>query len=110
MPGARRLNVTRSTTQFRESPSLFNPRFVAGVKSLIPAGLYSKLDPFEASIETFVRGVAAEIPPGKRVLDAGAGEGRFKSFFQHAEYVGVDFAQGDRSWNYSGLDVIGRLE
>ena len=27
-------------------------------------------------------------------IDAGAGEGRFKSFFAHAEYDGVDFAQG----------------
>ena len=79
-------------------------------KSLVPSALYKKLDPFEASIETFVRGVAAEIKPGERVLDAGAGEGRFKPFFAHAEYVGVDFAQGDPSWNYSGLDVIGRLE
>lgn len=83
---------------------------MALAKKSIPAALYSKLDPFEASIEAFVRGVAAEIPQGKCVLDAGAGEGRFKSLFRHTQYVGMDFAQGDPSWNYSGLDVLGRLE
>jgi SAM-dependent methyltransferase len=89
---------------------LFNSRLLGLLKSSIPHGLYNKLDPFEASIETFVRGIAAEIKPGKRVLDAGAGECRFKSYFAHTEYVAIDFAQGDPSWNYSRLDVIGRLE
>jgi SAM-dependent methyltransferase len=54
--------------------------------------------------------VAAEVKPGKRVLDAGAGECRFKSLFPHAEYVAVDFAQGNPGWDYSRLDVIARLE
>lgn len=79
-------------------------------RSLVPHGLYRKLDPFEAAIEDFVRDVAAEVRDGERILDAGAGEGRFKAFFGHADYVGIDFAQGDPSWNYSGLDAIGRLE
>jgi SAM-dependent methyltransferase len=83
---------------------------MALMKSLVPHGLYQKLDPFEASIETFVRGVSAEVAAGKRVLDAGAGECRFKPFFQQAEYVAIDFAQGDPSWNYSHLDAIARLE
>jgi SAM-dependent methyltransferase len=76
----------------------------------VPSGLYRRLDPFESSIEDFVRDVAKNIPAGERVLDAGAGEGRFMPFFRHTRYVGVDFAQGDRSWDYSKLDVIGRLE
>jgi SAM-dependent methyltransferase len=83
---------------------------MALMKSLVPRSLYQKLDPFEASIEAFVQGVSAEVAPGKRVLDAGAGECRFKPFFQQAEYVGIDFAQGDPSWNYSRLDTIARLE
>jgi SAM-dependent methyltransferase len=80
------------------------------VRRFLPSGLYQRLDPFEASIDAFVRGVAAEIPAGQRVLDAGAGEGRFKSFFTHTAYVGIDFGQGDKSWDYSRLDVIGKLE
>ncbi len=89
---------------------MFNPRLMGVARSIVPRGLYRKLDPFEAAIDDFVRGVAREIRAGKRVLDAGAGESRFKEFFAHTEYVGIDFAQGDRSWNYSRLDVIGRLE
>src|SRR5215813_7416237 len=110
MRAARRSNATRSTIPSREFQSLFNRRLLAVLKKLVPSGLIQKLDPFEASIETFVRGIASEIPAGKRVLDAGAGECRFKDLFAHAEYVGIDFAQGDASWNYSRLDVIGRLE
>ena len=83
---------------------------MAVAKRLVPSGLYEKLDPFEAAIEKFVREIAAGIPAGKRVLDAGAGEGRFKSYFAHTEYVGIDFAQGDASWDYSKLDAIARLE
>jgi SAM-dependent methyltransferase len=82
----------------------------ATARRFLPAGLYRRLDPFEATIEDFVRGVAAEIPPGRRVLDAGAGEGRFKPLFAHTAYVGIDFAQGDKSWDYSKLDVVGKLE
>jgi len=89
---------------------LFSPRLLALLKSVVPRALYKKLDPFEASIENFVRGVAGEIPAGKRVLDAGAGQCRFKELFRHVEYVAVDFAQGDPKWNYSHLDAIGRLE
>jgi SAM-dependent methyltransferase len=83
---------------------------MAAAKRLVPSGLYQKLDPFESAIEAFVRDIAAGIPAGKRVLDAGAGEGRFKSFFAHTEYVGVDFAQGDPSWDYTKLDAVARLE
>src|SRR5260370_21546139 len=83
---------------------------MAGAKRLLPSALYEKLDPFESAIQSFVRTVATEIPAGRRVLDVGAGEGRFKSLFAHTEYVGIDFAQGDPSLDYSKLDVIGRLE
>jgi SAM-dependent methyltransferase len=110
MPAGRLSNAIRFIVLFSESDSLLNARLLAAVKRLIPSSLYKRLDPFEASIETFVRGVGAEIPAGQRVLDAGAGEGRFKSFFAHTHYVGVDFAQGDPSWNYSELDAVGRLE
>lgn len=49
------------------------------------------------------------IGEGALVLDAGAGEGQYKRFFSHARYVALDFAQGDITWDYSGLDVIGDL-
>ena len=89
---------------------MLDPRVTGFSRKLIPRALYKKLDPFEASIESFVREVASSMPPGKLVLDAGAGEGRFKPLFEHTGYVGVDFAQGDPAWNYSRLDLVGRLE
>src|SRR5438128_10188276 len=89
---------------------MFSPRLVLTLKRLLPASLYKRLDPFETAIESFVRTVAAEIPAGKRVLDAGSGEGRFKPLVLHAEYVGIDSTQGDPSGDYSKGDFIVRLE
>lgn len=89
---------------------MFSPKFIALAKRVVPKPLYDKLDPFEASIRSFVSEAAARTPPKARVLDAGAGECRFKPFFVHAHYLSLDFAQGDPKWNYSNLDVIGRLE
>jgi SAM-dependent methyltransferase len=73
---------------------LFDPRLTAGAKKLIPTGLYHRLDPYAAAIDGFVRGVAAEIPEGMRVLDVCLAEDRFKQLFGHAKYVGVDFGRG----------------
>ena len=78
MPAALRSNAIRFTIRSSEFPSLFNPRLSAAAKRLIPSGLYEKLDPSKQPSRHFVRGVAAEIPAGKRVLDAGAGEGPFQ--------------------------------
>lgn len=89
---------------------MFNPKFLGTAKRIIPTSLYERLDPFEASTCSFVRSVAAGLPSGTQVLDAGAGEGRFKPLFRNARYVGVDSAQGNSEWNYSTLDVIGKLE
>lgn len=53
---------------------------------------------------------ARQLPAGSRVLDAGAGEGRFQELFAHTKYLGVDLAVGDSAWNYSGLDAINSLD
>jgi SAM-dependent methyltransferase len=79
-------------------------------RRVIPSGLFRRLDPFETAIRDFVESVALSTRSGALVLDAGAGECRFKPPFTHAAYVGVDFAQGDPTWNYSKLDVVARLE
>ena len=65
---------------------------------------------FEASIEAAVSQFAQASPRGVRVLDAGAGETAHKHYFAAQRYVGLDLGIGDRSWNYSGLDVLGDLE
>jgi SAM-dependent methyltransferase len=43
------------------------------------------------------------------VLDAGAGEARFKSSFLNHLYVALDSGVGDSSWDYSLVDVHGDL-
>jgi SAM-dependent methyltransferase len=65
---------------------------------------------FEASIEDAVGNFAQSSPRGIRVLDAGAGEGAHKHYFAAQRYCGLDLGIGDRSWNYSDLDVLGDLE
>jgi SAM-dependent methyltransferase len=64
---------------------------------------------FEAAIEDAVAGFAANLPPGARVLDAGAGELRHARYFSRQRYCGVDLAVGDRAWDYSRLDAIADL-
>lgn len=46
-----------------------------------------------------------QIPAGSRILDAGAGEQRFRSFCTHLNYVAQDFGQYDGSGNESGLQM-----
>ena len=89
---------------------MFSPGFLAPLKRILPAALVDRLDPFEAATRRFVVNVGSTTPAGARVLDAGAGECRFKPAFSHAKYVGVDFAQGDSGWDYSRLDAVAMLE
>jgi len=63
----------------------------------------------EAEIEDAVAGLARRLPPGVRVLDAGAGENKYQHHFAQQRYCGVDLAVGDAAWNYSRLDAIADL-
>jgi len=71
----------------------------------LPRPLRRLLDPHTEAIDDFVREGVRFIGAGGRVLDAGAGEGRFRRFFSSAQYVGVDLAVGDVLWDYSAIDV-----
>ncbi len=64
---------------------------------------------FEAAIEDAVRDFAETLAIGSLVLDAGAGEGAYKTYFGRHRYCGVDLAIGDHTWNYAGLDVLADL-
>ncbi len=56
------------------------------------------------------------IPAGTRILDAGAGEQKYKKFCKHLEYVSQDFGRyngiGDskglqtKNWDTRGIDII----
>ena len=57
-----------------------------------------------------------QIPSGGRILDAGAGEQRFRPYCQHLDYVSQDFAQyvpdqqaeglHMKQWDYGDLDIV----
>lgn len=80
------------------------------LRGRIPRWLDRYLWFFETAIEDAVSGFAASLPPNARVLDAGAGEGRYRDRFHGVRYTGVDLAVGDATWNYGKLDVLGDLE
>lgn len=58
----------------------------------------------------------AQVSPGSRILDAGAGERKFMEFCNHLNYVAQDFAQYDGKgdarglqtgvWDQSKLDIV----
>lgn len=64
---------------------------------------------FETAIEDHVKQLAAVLPAGARLLDAGAGEARYKHHFPKTRYIGVDLAVGDTQWDYSGIDALADL-
>jgi SAM-dependent methyltransferase len=73
---------------------------------IIPEWFRRRIEPDTFAIYDFVKEASRSIAPGSWVLDAGAGQGRFKPDFVHTRYVGVDLAVGDPSWDYSNLDAI----
>ncbi|MFN9297356.1 MAG: class I SAM-dependent methyltransferase [Acidobacteriota bacterium] len=81
----------------------------AGLRSLVPPWLRRQVFHFETLILEHVTAFAAQLPPQARLLDAGAGEGQYKKFFPRQQYLGLDLAIGDTSWNYSSLDTLGDL-
>lgn len=65
---------------------------------------------FEATIDDAVCRFAASLADHARVLDAGAGEGKFATVFARQQYIGVDLGIGDTDWNYARLDTLADLE
>ncbi len=64
---------------------------------------------FEVEIAERVAAFAKALPEGARMLDAGAGEGKYAHYFNRQRYCGVDLAVGDAAWDYSRLDVLADL-
>ena len=70
----------------------------------------------EVNRERWVQNVLSSIPAGSRILDAGAGEQKYKPFCAHLKYVSQDFARyngkGDGSgfqtgsWEQGKLDIV----
>lgn len=89
---------------------MLNRGFRRRVEALLPRFLLRAINPFETLADEAVAEFADGLPEGARVLDAGAGECRFEPLFARQQYVAIDRAIGDASWDYSRLHVLGDLE
>lgn len=72
--------------------------------------LRNLIDAESKRISDFIRSSASEIARDSIVLDAGAGECRFKAFFKDHQYIAVDAAYGDETWDYSNIDIVSSLD
>lgn len=81
----------------------------ATARRVLPDALRRYVYSFETMIEDAVGQLSTSLPPGARVLDAGAGEGQYADRFTKHRYIGVDLGIGDTDWSYSGLDAIADL-
>lgn len=69
----------------------------------------------EATRDRWVRKTFNKIPKGSKILDAGAGELKYKKFCKHLIYTSQDFAQYESKkvktglhpkWGYGKLDIV----
>jgi SAM-dependent methyltransferase len=60
-------------------------------------------------LKEFVKVVSRKVKQNQSILDAGAGECRYKSYFKHANYVSQDLCIGDASWDFSEVDIISEI-
>ena len=73
----------------------------------------------EATREAWLEKALKQIRPGSRILDAGAGELKYRKFCSHLDYVSQDFARYDGggnsqglqmgSWDQSRLDIVSNI-
>src|ERR1051326_3356431 len=80
-----------------------------GLAYHLPRPLRRHILYFETEIEQAVETFARQLPKGSRVLDAGAGEGRYAHYFAGRRYCGVDLGVGDSTWNYTRLEAVADL-
>lgn len=56
-------------------------------------------------LKEFARMVADVVKDGESILDAGAGECQYKPYFKHAKYTAQDLGIGDKTWDFSQIDI-----
>ncbi len=71
--------------------------------------LYDRIDVENSSVERFIASVSRATPAGARVLDTGAGWGRFRPLFQHCRYFAQDLCTVEE-WNYAHVSVLSDLQ
>lgn len=73
--------------------------------SLLSKSAREKADAARYCIKQFVQEAASEIPDGSSVLDAGAGNCRYRGFFTRHRYMPVDFCQVEGK-NYKQMKLV----
>ena len=74
----------------------------------------------ESDRAAWVEKALQRVPAGSRILDAGAGEQRYRRFCSHLEYLAQDFARYDGTgdgrglqtgvWDQRRLDIVSDIE
>ncbi|MDB4912607.1 MAG: coq3 4 [Gemmatimonadetes bacterium] len=59
----------------------------------------------DATREQWLEEALKQVPPGTRILDAGAGTQRYRKFCQHLRYVSQDIAEYDGQGDATGLQT-----
>jgi SAM-dependent methyltransferase len=62
------------------------------------------MNPSRVRLDAFIARAGASLPPGARVLDAGAGDCRYRVHFRHTRYESADFLQVDK--HYGPVDYV----
>lgn len=60
-------------------------------------------------LEAFLAKAAASIQPGEKVLDAGAGDCKYKVLFAGTDYTATDFLQVNKPYDLAALDIVSDL-
>jgi len=68
------------------------------------------IDPVTYGIDQFVISTVSKLESKGFLLDAGAGECRFKEKLENVQYVAVDTAWGDERWDYSNIDAVSNID
>ena len=76
---------------------------------IFPDFMKRLIDPETNKIDKFIISNVSMRGEKGVVLDAGAGECRFKDKLKYARYIAVDTAYGDLSWDYSKIDAVSSL-
>ncbi|HEX5228869.1 MAG TPA: methyltransferase domain-containing protein, partial [Bryobacteraceae bacterium] len=88
---------------------MFKPKFRKLVQPFIPAFVMRWLDPFHTELLEHLTAAARKLPAGALVLDAGAGECPHAPLFAHTHYVRLDRGIGDKTWDYTRIEVLGDI-
>ncbi len=73
----------------------------------LPHTIRKLIDPLLIEEEDFIKEASRLVNSNQIVLDAGAGECKYRVYFPHTSYIALDFLCGDNRWDYRRVDIGG---